>query len=91
MLTFKFFNFLTEFKLNLVYRTDLRLFCTPIIYTLGYKHYMLLYFEIIDQSVPMLSAISVVLKIFLKKIIKIKPIENSTLARVNISNDNVYI
>ena len=45
----------------------------------------------IDQSVPILSIMCVVLKIFLKKIIKTKPMENSTLAIVIITNDKVYI
>lgn len=62
--------------------------------TFLYAHnlsYIELYFCITVQSEPILSITSVVLKTFLKKIIKIKPIENSTLARVIINKDKVYI
>ena len=44
----------------------------------------------IVQSVFMLSIILVVLKTFLKKIMRTKPTENSTLAIVINNNDNVY-
>ncbi len=54
------------------------------------KYYFLFNFSIIDQSVPNVDKRSFVLKIFLKKITKTKPIENSTLAIVISNSDSVY-